>query len=50
MAGCTDLLYFCKNRVIITVQNKGSDKLKMTGGKTFGPEFIATPAPITETT
>ena len=46
MAGCADLFYFRKDGVVIAVQSKRLYKLEMTGGKTFGPEFVAASAPV----
>ena len=50
MAGCTDLLYFSKDRIIVTIQCKGFYKLKMSGCESLRPEFIAASAPVSHFT
>ena len=41
MAGGSDLGYFSKDHIIVTVQSQRFDILQMAGSQTLGPQFLA---------
>ena len=46
MAGGSDLGYFSKDRIIVTVQSQRFDVREMAGSQTLGPQFLAASAPV----